>query len=174
VQPVYVNPAHCPHLATVQLLPPEDVVVAAAVVVVVFVVETDVVVPPPLDALPASLTVTTLWAGMDTVTAPPDRLAEVALKLFPWFVSQADAAPGVNPLKETAADWLDVPLLVKTSTIEPSVFWKAPVMTLVIEVEVPTRTAPGRIKRDHMANAQKMPEGVGVTPSRASTRCEPD
>lgn len=83
-------------------------------------------------------------------------------------MSQADAAAGLNPLKETLADWADPPEFVKTTTTEPSVFLKAPMATLEMVPEVPTRTAPGRIKRDHMASAQRRPEGIAFAPSRTA------
>lgn len=90
--------------------------------------------PPPV-----SFTVTTDRAGMDTVTAPPERLAEVVANVLPWFVSQAEAALGVKPPKDVLADWAEPPLLVKTTTTEPSVFWKAPMMTLEMVPVVATR-----------------------------------
>jgi hypothetical protein len=86
-----------------------------------------------------SFTVTTDRAGIDTVAAPPDKLTEVVANVFPWFVSQAEAAPGVKPAKDVLADCVDPPLLVKTTTTEPSVFWKAPMITLEIEPVVATR-----------------------------------
>jgi hypothetical protein len=137
VQPVVV--------AAVVVVVTADVVVALVTRVVVTLVAVEEPLPPPDEAPVVNLTVTTLWAGMDTATAPPERLAVVVTKLLPWLVSQAEAAPGVKPVNDTEADWADDPLLVKTTTTEPSVFRKAPVTTLVRVPEVPTRTAPGRM-----------------------------
>jgi hypothetical protein len=68
---------------------------------------------------------------METVTLPPDRLALVEANVALLLVTQAEAAVGVKSLKASWADWADVPLLVKTTTTEPSVLTNAPVMTLL-------------------------------------------
>lgn len=83
-------------------------------------------------------------------------------------MSQADATEGVKPLKDTLADWAEPPEFVKTTATEPSVFLKAPIATLEMVPDVPTRTAPGRTKRDHIASAQSRPEGIAVLPSRTA------
>ncbi|KAF3921854.1 hypothetical protein AA313_de0207529 [Arthrobotrys entomopaga] len=46
-------------------------------------------------------------------------------------------------------------------------------ITFDMDPEVATRTAPGRIYRDHMANAHRMAFGIAVEPS-VSTRCAAD
>lgn len=60
--------------------------------------------------------------------------------------------------------WLFALLLIATTTNEPSVFLKAPTLTLLGEPEVLTRTALGRIKRENMANAQRLPDASTVDP----------
>lgn len=123
---------------------------------------------PPTSAAYVSFTVTTERAGSETVTAPPESVAPVDATECELSVSQADAAEGLNPLKDTLADWAEPPEFVKTTTTEPSVFLKAPIATLEIVPEVPTRTAPGRINRDHIASAQRRPEGIAFAPSRTA------
>jgi hypothetical protein len=86
-----------------------------------------------------SLTVTTPLPGTETETLLPDSAALVDANMALLLVTQEEAAPGVKPLKDTRADWLEDPLLVKTTTTEPSVLTKAPVMTLVMEPDVATR-----------------------------------
>jgi len=178
VQPANPIPPHWAYCAEVQPLGLEVVVVVAgAEVVVVMVVGWVVVVAMVVVPLPDPLinfAVTTAWEGMETVRAPPERVAEVETKLPLLLVSQAEAEPAVKPLKESLADWAELPLLVKTTTTLPSVFWKAPMRTLEIDPEVATRKAPGRMYRDHIAKAQKIPEGVAVEPLSVSTRWEPD
>lgn len=123
---------------------------------------------PPTSATYVNFTVTTERAGSETVTAPPESVAAVDATECELSVSQAEAAEGVNPLKETLADWADPPEFVKTTTTEPSVFLKAPIATLEMVPEVPTRIAPGRMNRDHIANAQRRPEGIAFAPSRTA------
>lgn len=123
---------------------------------------------PPTSATYVSFTVTTERAGSETVTAPPESVAPVDATECELSVSQADAAEGVNPLKETFADWAEPPEFVKTTTTEPSMFLNAPIATLEIVPEVPTRTAPGRIKRDHIAIAHRRPDGMAFAPSRTA------
>lgn len=55
-------------------------------------------------------------------------------------------------------------LLMATTTIEPSAFLKAPTLTLLGEPEVLIRTASGRIKRENMAKAQRVPDACTVDP----------
>lgn len=55
-------------------------------------------------------------------------------------------------------------LLIATATIEPSVFLKAPTLTLLGEPEVLIRTASGRMKRENMAKAQRVPDACTVDP----------
>lgn len=129
---------------------------------------TSLVCQPPTSAAYVSFTVTTERAGSETVTAPPESVAPVDATECELSVSQADAAEGVNPLKETFADWAEPPELVKTMTTEPSLFLNAPIATLEIVPEVPTRTAPGRINRDHIAIAQRRPDGMAFAPSRTA------
>lgn len=119
-----------------------------------------------------SFTVTTERAGSETATAPPSSVAVVDATECELSVSQAEAAEGLIPLKETLADWVEPPEFVKTTTTEPSVFLKAPIATLDIVPEVPTRTAPGRMNRDHMASAQRRPEGIAFAPSRTALEGE--
>lgn len=129
---------------------------------------------PPIPAAYVNFTVTTERAGSETVTAPPEIVAAVEATECELSVSQAEAAEGLNPLKETLADWAEPPELVKTTTTEPSVFLKAPIATLEMDPEVPTRTAPGLMKRDHMASAQRRPEGIAFAPSRTALGGRPD
>ena len=75
-------------------------------------------------------------------------------------VKYAVAEDAENPWKASVMLWAEAPGLVRTTTIVPSVFLNAPMATPEIVPEVETRYAPGRIKRDHMANAQRRPEGV--------------
>lgn len=128
-------------------------------------------VPPPVLL---NFTVTTLFAGIETVTAPPKSVADVLPNLVLWLVTQAAAELGVKPEKLVWADCAAVPLFVKTTTTEPSVFWNAPMTTLVMDPLVATRLAPGRMCLDHMAKAQYGPEVEMVLPSAASSRCDPD
>jgi hypothetical protein len=72
------------------------------------------------------------------------------------------ALEGVNPLNPILTDCADPPEFVKTTTIEPSVFLNAPIATLDTDPVVCTRYAPGRMKRDHIANAHSRPEGETV------------
>lgn len=123
---------------------------------------------PPVIAVYMSFTVTTERAGSETVTAPPESVAAVDETECELSVSQADASAGVNPLKETLADWAEPPEFVKTTTTELSVFLKAPIATLEMVPEVPTRTAPGLINRDHIASAQRRPLGIALAPSRTA------
>lgn len=187
VHPVQSSPPHCPQWAAVQVLLDADVVVVVVedfVVVVVAVVDVlllvvvlvvlvlldfEVVDPPEDEELPLSLTVTTPFEGTETVTEPPDSVAVVEAKVLPWSVTQADAEVAVNPLNERAAEAAELPLLVRTTTTEPSVLWKAPIITLLIVPLVLTRTAPGRMYLDHMAKAQKILDGV-TSPFTTSTR----
>ena len=83
-------------------------------------------------------------------------------------VSQADAVEGLNPLKEILEDWAEPPEFVNTTTIEPSKFLKAPIATLEMVPEVPTRRAPGRTKRDHCVKANNLPDGIAFLPSRTA------
>lgn len=123
---------------------------------------------PPMSAAYVNFTVTTERAGSETVTAPPESVAPVDATECELSVSQAEAAEGLNPLIETLADWAEPPEFVKTTTTDPSVFLKAPIATLEMVPEVPTRTAPGRMNRDHMASAQRRPEGIAFAPSRTA------
>lgn len=191
MHPVQSSPPHCPQWAAVQvLLDADDVVVVVVEDFVVVVAVVDVllfevvlavlvlldfeVVDPPVDEeLPLSLTVTTPLEGTEMVTEPPDSVAVVDAKVLPWSVTQAEAELGVNPLNERAAEAAELPLLVNTTTMEPSVFLKAPITTSLIVPLVLTRTAPGRMYLDHMAKAQKILEGV-TFPSTTSTRWEAD
>jgi hypothetical protein len=69
-----------------------------------------------------SFKVTTPLAGTDTVVVVPDSVALVLANVFPVAVTQADAALGVKPAKDVLTDCAAVPLFVKTTMTEPSVF----------------------------------------------------
>jgi hypothetical protein len=71
--------------------------------------------------------------------APPDSVEEVDAKVWLLSVAYAAAETGANPLKDTLAICVEVPLFVNTRTTELSVFWKAPMMMLDIDPEVAIR-----------------------------------
>lgn len=82
VAPVHPVPPHCPY--KLEQLPLEAEVVVATedtvldlVVIVLVTIALLLVVPPP--AVPVNFTVTTEYAGNDTVATPPDSVAEVVL-----------------------------------------------------------------------------------------------
>lgn len=124
--------------------------------------------PRLLCKLHVSFAVTTERAGIEMVTTPPESVAADAETECELSVSHADAAEGLNPLKETLADWAEPPEFVKTTTIEPSVFLKAPIATLEMVPEVPTRRAPGRMNLDHCVKANSLPDGIAFLPSRTA------
>lgn len=164
VDPDQPVPPHCPYKA--EQLP--LAVVVTATEVVLDLLDTDEVTV--LLLVPVNLTVTTEYEGSDTVAEPPDSVTVVELTECELSVSQAVAAEAVKPLNDTAADWAELPLLVKTTTTLPSVFLNAPIATFEIVPDVPTLTAPGRMKRLHIAKAHSLPEAVAVAPSSTATR----
>lgn len=104
----------------------------------------------------------------------PESPEDVDANVWLLSVTYAAAERGENPVNATLADCVDDPLFVNTTTTEPSVFWNAPIITLDMDPEVATLKAPGRIYLDHMANAQKIPDGVAVCLSSASIKWLPD
>lgn len=88
--------------------------------------------------LPSSPTVTAifshLWLASDT-----HPVAAAALKSPDTLTLTADADP---------------PVLIRTTATEPSTFLNAAVLT-PDPPDDPTRTAPGRTKRDQLAKAQR-------------------
>jgi len=74
----------------------------------------------------------------------------------------------VKPLKLILTLCELLPVLVKTVTKEPSRFLNAPKPTPLIVPDVERRTAPGRTNLDHIAKAQRRPDGVTVVPSLAT------
>ena len=92
-------------------------------------------------------------------------------------VKYAAAEEGVKSVKLMVPVSAEAPVFVNTTTTVPSAFLKAPVPTPEIVPEVVRRYAYGLMKRDHIANAHSLPDGLIIRPvGSALTRWsdEPD
>lgn len=129
----------------------DDFVVVVVVAVVVDVVLEDV--EPEL--VPETTKATIAYAGTLAVARPPLMLAESVATELLLSVTYALTEAAASPLTATLTVWAELPALMTWTVTVPSAFLNAAKERPVPEPEVPTRTAPGRTKRDHIANAQR-------------------
>lgn len=126
------------------------------------------VLPP---ATPFSKKVTIACAGTLPVTAPPLTVTLRLPKSVPCCDTTAVALFTVNPAAAATVTFVaDVPVLIACTETVPSGFLNAENFMLpLVAMDVPTRTAPGRTKRDHCAKAQRRLDACGVVPDTSTS-----
>jgi len=97
------------------------------------------------------------------VTCPPETFATVdPIPLVLLSERTAVAELGVKPLKKIVIGAAPAPLLMTTTAIDPSVFWKEAETTvpLLLAPQLSNITAPGRMYLENIPNAQSLPVGI--------------